>query len=138
MKIRKRYIILGLILGYIGGKLLIEKFDNRPIKLERHKTEQSVESYIKQYYPIGSNGNKLILYLIKSGAECSSIEENHKDFESSKLFAGVKEDCSVITTCEEMKGLVSINPLTGYKIRIYTNKSNKIVSYFAVVFNLPN
>lgn len=138
MKIRKRYIILGLIFGYIMGKLLIEKFDNRPIKLERYKTERSLETYLNAHYPIGSDGNKLISDLVASGAECSSIDENHKDFENSKRFADVQEGCTVISTCERMIGFVSVNPLMGYKIRIYTNKNNNIVSYFSVVFNLPN
>lgn len=138
MKIRKSYIILGLIFGYISGKLLVEKFDNRPIKLERHKTEQSVELYIAEHYPIGSEGDKLVVDLIRSGAECFTMNKNHQNFKSNAQFMSLEEDCEAITFCEYMIGFVSINPLTGYSISAYINRENKLVGYHATVFNLPN
>lgn len=138
MKIKKRWIVFGLIFSYIAGKLLIEKFDNRPVKFEQHKTRQSVESYLNIHYPVGSDGSKLISELINSGAECSSIGKEHKHFVSSKRYASVKEECKEITTCQYMTGFISIRPLKDYEVTVYINNTNGIVRYYATVFNLPN
>lgn len=118
IKIKKRWIILG-ILGIIALSLFLKDlFDNRPFKFERYKDSKQLEIALKNKFPAGTNMDDVKLILEESGAKCrdvSKLETLPNDF---KQYDGVY-------WCKYYAELFSINPLANYTVVFYSNDKQK-------------
>ncbi len=90
-----------------------ELFDSRPFRFETYRNGKQLDEAAKARFLLGSNVDKIISDLQKSGAICS-INKLHRE---TKLQV----------TCEYNSSLISLHPLEWYVIWIDADKEHRLI-----------
>lgn len=118
MKIKKRWIVLGIIGLAITWIFLEDLFDNRPFKFENYKDSKQLEIALKNKFPAGTNMNDVKLILEESGAKCEDVSKD-------KNLPNVFKKYDRLYWCEYSTGWFSTYPLTSYTVVLYSNDKQK-------------
>ena len=106
-----KYSFLDLLFIVISKIAIIELFNNKPFKFEKYRTEEELERAVKDAFPIGSDLDKSIKLLEKSGAECNVFDD--------------KASYESVVNCEYTTDFISLNPLESYRVALVARLGHK-------------
>lgn len=111
-----KFLLIFIVMTCVGKIVGQEVFDNRPFKFEKYRSNKQLEEAARLKFSIGSNVDKIVDELKKSGAECYTFNPS----DSSKPY-------EIIISCEYNAKFISLHPFEWYRIALCIDKDHKLI-----------
>lgn len=111
------WFIIALIAIFIAGTFIRDRLDTRPFKFENFKTSEELTLAVKSILNKDISYKNIMSLLEKSGAKCLILTKD-----TSRI--SVRGEYTHVIQCEYSSSLFSFNPLSHFKVILFTDHHN--------------